>query len=143
MRITLGIIAIILSCLLLQACEGTAELTLPANADRQLLEELSETYEPFEPSIGAAVPKSSEAPLVSASLPYPPFNTHDLKTIGPDDTNNRERLLNAGIGGVKLNLIWSSWQPAPNLSLDSPNTFSYDGQAVSYTHLTLPTILRV
>ena len=128
MRTSPGIIAIFLACLILQACNGTTDPELPANFDRRLMDELSEKYVPFEPSIGAAVPVSSEPPLVAASLPYPPFNPHDLKTIGPDDTKNRERLLNAGIGGIKLNLIWSAWQPAPNLSLNAPNTFSYDGQ---------------
>ena len=83
MRTSPGIIAIFLACLILQACNGTTDPELPANFDRPLMDELSEKYVPFEPSIGAAVPVSSEPPLVAASLPYPPFNPHDLKTIGP------------------------------------------------------------
>lgn len=118
----------VLSVLLLHACNAREEATLPANADTALLTELNEPYQPFEPELGAAVPNHSEPALKSAALPYPPFNPHDIKVVGPGGWRDRDQLLDTGIGGVKFNLIWSQWQPDPNLKPGAPNTFTYDGK---------------
>ncbi len=117
----------ILSVAVLQGCTSEDQ-SLPANVDYSVIEELNEPYQPFEPELGAAVPNTSERRMVSASLPYPPFNPHDIKTVGPDGWQDRDQLLNAGTGGVKFNLIWSQWQPEANLNPNNPNTFTYDGK---------------
>lgn len=117
----------ILGIAILQGCTSDDQ-SLPANIDYSVIEELNEPYQPFEPELGAAVPKTSERTMVSASLPYPPFNPHDIKTVGPDGWNDRDQLLNAGTGGVKFNLLWSQWQPEANLNPNNPNTFTYDGK---------------
>ena len=112
----------------LQACNGGGDDDAPANIDYSIIEYINEPYQPFEPQLGAAVPKTSAKDLIAASLPYPPFNPHDLKTIGPEGWGDREQLADTGMGGVKFNLIWSQWQPDPNLSPNDPNTFTYDGK---------------
>lgn len=116
-----------LSALGLAACSNS-DTELPANVDYSLIEYINEPYQPFEPELGAAVPQTSAKVLKAASLPYPPFNPHDIKTIGPEGWGDRDQLADAGIGGVKFNLIWSQWQPKPNLNPNDPNTFTYDGQ---------------
>ncbi len=112
----------------LTACNSETEQDGPVNVDPELVEYLNEPYIPFEPELGAAVPQTSESPLIRASLPYPPFNPHDLKTIGPEGWNDREQVYDANVGGVIFNLIWSKWQPTPNLNPNTPNTFEHDGK---------------
>lgn len=114
--------------LLLQACNSGVDEDAPANIDYSLIEYINEPYQPFEPELGAAIPKTSAKELVSGSLPYPPFNPLDLKTIGPEGWGDREQLANTGMGGAIFNLIWSQWQPDPNLDPGDPNTFTYDGK---------------
>lgn len=91
------------------------------------VDELDAVYQPYQPEQGAAVPVAARAALESANLPYPPFNPHDIKSIGPSGWPNRDQLVQAGVGDVIFNQLWSTWQPSPNLSLSDPNTFEYDG----------------
>lgn len=110
----------------LQACgSGSGEADQPIGFS--YVPELNAVYQPFEPTIGAAVPVGSGGSMRSADLPYPPFNAHDIKAIGPDSWRDRDQLVNAGVGGVIFNQLWSTWQPSANLSLNDPNTFEYDG----------------
>jgi len=90
------------------------------------VDELDTVYEPFQPDLGAAVPVAARAALASANLPYPPFNPHNIKSIGPNGWLNRQELVQAGVGDVIFNQVWSTWQPSDNLSLRDPNTFEYD-----------------
>jgi hypothetical protein len=109
-------------------CESEPGEQGPVNIDQQVLDELNEPYIPFEPELGAALPDVENTPLVSADLPYPPFNPHDLKNIGPEGWPDREPVFDANVGGVKFNLIWSKWQPAPDLDPDTPNAFEHEGK---------------
>ncbi|OED39997.1 hypothetical protein AB833_12445 [Chromatiales bacterium (ex Bugula neritina AB1)] len=91
------------------------------------VDDIDEPFVEFEPDQGAAVPRRRQSSLQSADLPYPPFNSHDIKAIGPDGWPNRDQIVDAGAGGVIFNMLWSQWQPRPDLSLNDPNTFEYDG----------------
>ncbi|MEM7258564.1 MAG: DUF5722 domain-containing protein [Pseudomonadota bacterium] len=113
---------------LLSACVSDDGQQGPVNVDQQLVEYLNEPYIPFEPELAAAIPATNKAPLQRANLPYPPFNPHDLKTIGPEGWQDREPVYNANVGGVLFNMIWSKWQPEPNLNPNTPNSFEHDGK---------------
>ncbi len=113
---------------LLSACESETVQQGPVNVDRQLVEYLNEPYIPFEPELGAAIPATNKKPLVRADLPYPPFNPHDLKTIGPESWTDRQPIYDASVGGVIFNMIWSKWQPTPNLDPNTPNSFEHEGK---------------
>ena len=117
-----------ISVVLLVSCNSDTGQVGPVNVDQQLIEYLNKPYIPYEPALGAAVPQTTVSPMVAANLPYPPFNPHDLKTIGPENWNDREQVYNANVGGVKFNLIWSKWQPTEDLNPNAPNTFEYDGK---------------
>jgi len=91
------------------------------------VDELEEQYQPFEPELGSAVPAAARPALKSANLPYPPFNSHDIKSIGPSGWPDRDQIVRAGAGDVIFNQLWSTWQPSADLSLSEPNTFEYDG----------------
>ena len=112
--------------MLLQACGSDTDDGTPI-IGFSYVPELSAVYTPYEPELGSAIPAAARASLESADLPYPPFNTHDIKAIGPDAWRNRDQLVNAGVGGVIFNQLWSTWQPSNSLSLSEPNTFEYDG----------------
>lgn len=122
-----AIVACASTILVLQACmsrdEDNGEIIGFSYVD-----ELDAVYQPFQPDQGAAVPVAARPALESASLPYPPFNSHDIKSIGPSGWRNRDELVQAGVGDVIFNQLWSSWQPSQNLSLRDPNTFEYDNQ---------------
>jgi hypothetical protein len=126
-RLIYAVGATLLSAVL-AACNSETDQKGPVNVDPELVEYLNEPYIPFEPEFGAAVPQTSESPLIRASLPYPPFNPHDLKTIGPEGWDDREQVYDANVGGVIFNLIWSKWQPTPNLDPATPNSFEHDGK---------------
>ena len=91
------------------------------------VDELDAVYEPFQSELGAAIPVAARAALESANLPYPPVNPHNIKSIGPIGWLDRDQLVQAGVGDVIFNQLWSVWQPSPDLSLSAPNTFEYDG----------------
>ena len=113
---------------LLFACDSEPAQKGPVNIDRQLVEYLNEPYFPFEPELGAAIPATAKKPLVNADLPYPPFYPHDLKTIGPESWIDRQPVYDANVGGVIFNMIWSKWQPTPNLDPKTPNSFEHEGK---------------
>ena len=125
-RALTGVAACVLSAFLLQAC-GSSSDNVEQVTGFSYVPGLNATYQPYQPEAGAAVPAAARAALRSADLPYPPFNAHDIKAIGPDAWRNRDQLINAGVGGVIFNQLWSTWQPSPDLSLRDPNTFEYDG----------------
>lgn len=121
-----GIVACVATVLLLQACDSGND-DFGEVIGFSYVDELDTEYVPFQPELGAAVPVAAQAALVSANLPYPPFNTHNIKSIGPNGWPNRDQLVNASVGDVIFNQLWSTWQPTPNLSLREPNTFEYGG----------------
>ncbi len=125
-RVLTGVAACVVSVCLLQAC-GSSSDSVEQITGFSYVPGLNATYQPYQPEAGAAVPAAARAALQSADLPYPPFNAHDIKAIGPDAWRNRDQLVNAGVGGVIFNQLWSTWQPSPDLSLRDPNTFEYDG----------------
>ena len=119
-----GVLATVAAIVVLQACESGSD-----NGEIigfSYTDELDTVYQPFQPDQGAAVPVAARASLESANLPYPPFNPHNIKSIGPSGWLDRGDLVDAGVGDVIFNQLWSSWQPAPDLSLRDPNTFEYD-----------------
>jgi len=79
--------------------------------------ELNAEYEPYQAQLEPAIPVAARAALESANLPYPPYNSHDIKAIAPDGWRNRDQLVNAGVGGVIFNQLWSTWQPSEDLNV--------------------------
>ncbi len=125
-RLLFGFLAAVASVTVLQACLSDG------NDNGEIIgfsyvDELDSVFEPFQPDLGAAVPVAARAALDTANLPYPPFNPHNIKSIGPSGWLNREELVQAGVGDVIFNKLWSTWQPSEDLSLRDPNTFEYDG----------------
>ena len=119
------VLATVAAVIVLQACNSNGD----DNGEIigfSYVDELDNVYEPFQPELGAAVPVAARAALEAANLPYPPFNPHNIKSIGPSGWLNRNELVQAGVGDVIFNQLWSVWQPSPNLSQRDPNTFEYD-----------------
>lgn len=122
----IGMLACVVTVLLLHACSSDDDV-FGEIIGFSYVDDLNIEYEPFQAELGAAVPVAARAALESANLPYPPFNSHGIKSIGPNGWLNRDQLIQAGVGDVIFNQLWSTWQPTPNLSLNEPNTFEYDG----------------
>ncbi len=120
------IVAGVAAFALLQACNSSDE-EFGEVIGFSFVDELNAVYQPFVPELGSAVPVAARAGLESADLPYPPFNSHNIKSIGPSGWLNREQLVRAGVGDVIFNQLWATWQPDPDLSINGPNTFEYDG----------------
>ena len=100
------VLATVAAVIVLQACNSSGD----DNGEIigfSYVDELDNVYEPFQPELGAAVPVAARAALEAANLPYPPFNPHNIKSIGPSGWLNRNELVQAGVGDVIFNQLWS------------------------------------
>ena len=64
---------------------------------------------------------------VPPPLPYPTRTAWQGKSIQPDFWANKDELVNNGVGGVAMNLVWAQWQPSPKAPPCAPAEVTWKG----------------
>jgi len=61
------------------------------------------------------------------ALPYPKRTGFEIKSLSTDFWPNRQQMVDAGVSGTVVNLVWENWQPTQQ-SQCTPNQISFEGQ---------------
>lgn len=75
--------------------------------------------DPFEVAAERKVELLPQPVSLGNSLPYPQRSGVQIKSLNTDFWPDRNQMLNAGVSGVIVNLVWENWQPAQTSNCDA------------------------